>query len=37
MVVEGDRRFRGKERVSYKRGMISYPPIWIIWLMEITL
>lgn len=26
MVVEGDWRFRGKERVSYTQGMISYPP-----------
>lgn len=37
MVVEGDWRFRGKERVSYTQGMISYPPIWIRWLMGISL
>lgn len=37
MVVEGDWRFRGKERVSYTQGMIGYPPIWIIRLMGISL
>lgn len=38
MVVEGDWRLRGRERVSYTWGMISYPPpIWIIWLMGIIL